>query len=143
MPCRPSASISSTLRPACASASARAAATVVLPVPPFPVTTCSRTPSQSVSRALTLKEAMGIIENYLSDHAVTALHTAGAGPLPRLVLVSLRLIQRAKEPVTTGEEVSEMVAALVVIFVLIVLGGVITAARSIRVVQQFEQGIVF
>ncbi|HLX46987.1 MAG TPA: SPFH domain-containing protein, partial [Streptosporangiaceae bacterium] len=36
-----------------------------------------------------------------------------------------------------------MVAALVVIFVLIVLGGVITAARSIRVVQQFEQGIVF
>src|SRR5579863_4621208 len=86
---------------------------------------------------------MGIIENYLSDHAVTALHTAGAGPLPRLVLVSLRLIQRAKEPVTTGEEVSEMVAALVVIFVLIVLGGVITAARSIRVVQQFEQGIVF
>jgi regulator of protease activity HflC (stomatin/prohibitin superfamily) len=36
-----------------------------------------------------------------------------------------------------------MVAALVVIFVIIVLGGVITAARSIRVVQQFEQGIVF
>ncbi|HEY2579518.1 MAG TPA: SPFH domain-containing protein, partial [Streptosporangiaceae bacterium] len=36
-----------------------------------------------------------------------------------------------------------MVAALVVIIVLIVLGGVITAARSVRVVQQFEQGIVF
>jgi regulator of protease activity HflC (stomatin/prohibitin superfamily) len=36
-----------------------------------------------------------------------------------------------------------MVAALVVIFVLIVLGGAIVAARSVRVVQQFEQGIVF
>ena len=35
-----------------ASARARAAATVVLPVPPLPVTTCSRTPSQSVSLAL-------------------------------------------------------------------------------------------
>ena len=36
-----------------ARASASAPATVVLPVPPLPVTTCSRTPSQSVSRALT------------------------------------------------------------------------------------------
>ena len=36
-----------------------------------------------------------------------------------------------------------MVAALVVIIVLIVLGGAVTAARSIKVVQQFEQGIVF
>src|ERR1700761_7046219 len=52
MPCLPSASISSTLRPACASASASAAATVVLPVPPLPVTTCSCTPSQSVSLAV-------------------------------------------------------------------------------------------
>src|SRR5579872_102077 len=52
MPCLPSASISSTLRLACARASARAAATVVLPVPPLPVTTCSRTPSQSVSLAV-------------------------------------------------------------------------------------------
>src|SRR5215472_10194968 len=49
MPCRPSVSMSSTFRPPCARASARAAATVVLPVPPLPVTTCSRTPSQSVS----------------------------------------------------------------------------------------------
>src|SRR5215467_2784734 len=49
MPCLPSTSISRTLRPAVARASARAAATVVLPVPPLPVTTCSRTPSQSVS----------------------------------------------------------------------------------------------
>src|SRR5689334_21589814 len=36
-----------------ARASASAPATVVLPVPPLPVTTCSRTPSQSLSRALT------------------------------------------------------------------------------------------
>src|ERR1700677_166570 len=49
MPCLPSTSISRTLRPAEARARARAAATVVLPVPPLPVTTCNRTPSQSVS----------------------------------------------------------------------------------------------
>ena len=36
-----------------------------------------------------------------------------------------------------------MVAALVVIIVLIVLAGAVTAARSIKIVQQFEQGIVF
>ena len=45
--CRPSTSVSRTLRPWSASASARAAATVVLPVPPLPVTTCSRTPAKS------------------------------------------------------------------------------------------------
>src|SRR5258706_7884819 len=49
MLCRPSTSTSSVLRPPAASARARAAATVVLPVPPLPVTTCRRTPSQSVS----------------------------------------------------------------------------------------------
>src|SRR5438045_4517720 len=36
-----------------------------------------------------------------------------------------------------------MVAVLVIILVIIVLGGLVAAARSIRVVQQFEQGIVF
>jgi regulator of protease activity HflC (stomatin/prohibitin superfamily) len=36
-----------------------------------------------------------------------------------------------------------MVAALVVILVLIVIGGLVTAGRSLRVVQQYEQGIVF
>src|SRR5579862_6915840 len=49
MPCLPSTSISRTLRPAVARARASAADAVVLPVPPLPVTTCSRTPSQSVS----------------------------------------------------------------------------------------------
>jgi regulator of protease activity HflC (stomatin/prohibitin superfamily) len=43
----------------------------------------------------------------------------------------------------TREEVIEMIAAIVVILVIIVLGGLIAAARSIRIVQQFEQGIVF
>ena len=43
----------------------------------------------------------------------------------------------------TREEVIEMIAAIVVILVIIVPGGLIAAARSIRIVQQFEQGIVF
>jgi regulator of protease activity HflC (stomatin/prohibitin superfamily) len=45
--------------------------------------------------------------------------------------------------VNPGEEVFEMIAAIVVILVIIVLGGLIAASRSIRIVQQFEQGIVF
>jgi regulator of protease activity HflC (stomatin/prohibitin superfamily) len=36
-----------------------------------------------------------------------------------------------------------MVAALVVILVLIVIGGLVAVGRSLRVVQQYEQGIVF
>src|SRR6202161_605758 len=36
-----------------------------------------------------------------------------------------------------------MVAALIVIVVLIILGGVTVVGRSLRVVQQYEQGIVF
>src|SRR4051794_14862003 len=50
MPWRPSTSTSRVRRPCPASASARAAATAVLPGPPLPDTTCSRPPSQSVSR---------------------------------------------------------------------------------------------
>src|SRR5271165_241718 len=46
--------MSSTFLPSAARARASAPATVVLPVPPLPVTTCSRTPSQSVSRVATL-----------------------------------------------------------------------------------------
>src|SRR5450631_2519920 len=60
MPLRPSTSASSTRLPPAARASARAAATVVLPVPPLPVTMCSRTPSQSVSR---VDPASGAIPN--------------------------------------------------------------------------------
>ena len=47
--------IAMTVDQAAASARARDAATVVFPVPPLPVTTCSRTPSQSVSRALIIR----------------------------------------------------------------------------------------
>src|SRR5258707_12160887 len=54
MPWRPSTSMSRTVLPPAASARASAPATVVLPVPPFPVTTCSRTPAQSVSRVVTI-----------------------------------------------------------------------------------------
>jgi regulator of protease activity HflC (stomatin/prohibitin superfamily) len=36
-----------------------------------------------------------------------------------------------------------MLAALVVILVIIILGGLVTVGRSLRVVQQYEQGIVF
>ncbi|MGP7998303.1 MAG: SPFH domain-containing protein [Streptosporangiaceae bacterium] len=36
-----------------------------------------------------------------------------------------------------------MLAALVVILVLIIVGGLVTVGRSLRVVQQYEQGIVF
>ena len=36
-----------------------------------------------------------------------------------------------------------MVAALVVILVLIIVGGLVTVGRSLRVVQQYERGIVF
>src|ERR1041384_5707865 len=42
MPCRPSTSTRTVRRPPEASARARDAATVVWPVPPLPVTTCSR-----------------------------------------------------------------------------------------------------
>jgi len=36
-----------------------------------------------------------------------------------------------------------MLAALVVILVIIIVGGLVTVGRSLRVVQQYEQGIVF
>jgi regulator of protease activity HflC (stomatin/prohibitin superfamily) len=42
----------------------------------------------------------------------------------------------------TGKKVKVMVA-LVVILVILVLGGLITAGKSLRVVQQYEQGIIF
>src|SRR6478735_7018635 len=50
MPCRPSTSASSTRFPWRDRASARAEATVVLPTPPLPVTTCRRTPSMARER---------------------------------------------------------------------------------------------
>src|SRR5579875_2989368 len=58
--------------------------------------------------------------------------------------MSLGLTAQSKErPKTLEKMCSTVVAALIVIFVIIVAGGAIAAARSVRVVQQFEQGIVF
>src|SRR3989440_5289394 len=47
MPCRPSTSTRRVRRPPAASARASAEATVVFPVPPLPVTTCSRAGQRS------------------------------------------------------------------------------------------------
>jgi regulator of protease activity HflC (stomatin/prohibitin superfamily) len=50
-------------------------------------------------------------------------------------------MQRASK--TLEKRCSTVVAALIVILVIIIAGGIIVAGRSVRVVQQFEQGIVF
>src|SRR5688572_9439029 len=50
MPWRPSVATSSTVRPSAARARASAAATVVFPVPPLPVTTCRRTEGSGLTR---------------------------------------------------------------------------------------------
>ncbi len=54
-----------------------------------------------------------------------------------------RLGGTGQAPGEAREEVFAMIAAIVVIFVILVVGGLIAASRSVRVVQQFEQGIVF
>src|SRR5580704_3890135 len=135
MPCRPSTSISRTLRPALARASAMAAATVVLPVPPLPVTTCSRTPSQSVSRALTSIR--------LSAPAPSSGRRYSAARAPGLIVIRLdreggRLgrAQRQKRGVP-------MLAALLVVLIILVVGGLTVVGRSMRVVQQYERGLIF
>src|SRR6187397_1038298 len=66
MPWRPSTSQSSTSLPCEASASAREAATVDFPVPPLPVTTCRRTPDQSLLTAETVGGASGAGPHYLA-----------------------------------------------------------------------------
>src|ERR1700753_294205 len=109
--------MSRTLRPPRARAKARAAATVVLPVPPLPVTTCSRTPSQSVSRAL-ITARLSPLRHFLPPatcHTGTVSHYPGH-----------------------WREVIPVVAALVVIIVILVILGLIAAGRTIRVVQQYE-----
>src|SRR6266567_2943291 len=131
MPCRPSTSISRTLRPAVARASARAAATVVLPVPPLPVTTCSRTPSQSVSLVVIplLPPCFLSHGGYLRPDTLWF-----AGRDYHAILLSLRW--------GLGREVIP-VGAVVAIIVILVILGIITAARSLKVVQQYEKGIIY
>src|SRR5271166_2855608 len=131
MPCRPSTSISRTLRPALARASAMAAATVVLPVPPLPVTTCSRTPSQSVSLVV-----MPLLPPVCSSHGgylrADTLWFARRGW--HVIGLSLRW--------GLGREVIPVGAVVAVIVILVIL-GIITAARSFKVVQQYEKGIIY
>src|SRR5215472_18742423 len=131
MPCLPSTSISSTLRPAVASASARAAATVVLPVPPLPVTTCSRTPSQSVSLVV-----MPLLPPVVLSHGgylrSDTSWFGGRRPTYDPFVTTLGL----------GREVIPVGAVFAVIVILVLL-GIIAAARSLKVIQQYEKGIVY
>src|SRR6266566_1129688 len=131
MPCRPSTSISRTLRPAVARASARAAATVVLPVPPLPVTTCSRTPSQSVSLVVIplLPPCLLSHGGYLRPDTLWF-----AGRDYHAILLSLRW--------GLGREVIPVGAVVAVIVILVIL-GIIAAGRSLKVVQQYEKGIIY
>src|SRR6266516_584267 len=131
MPCLPSTSISRTRRPAVARASARAAATVVLPVPPLPVTTCRRTPSQSVSLMV-----MPLLPPVVSSHGgylrSDTLWFGGRLLTCDLFVTTLGL----------GREVIPVGAVFAVIVILVIL-GIIAAGRSLKVVQQYEKGIIY
>src|SRR6266550_2979703 len=149
MPCRPSTSISRTLRPAVARASARAAATVVLPVPPLPVTTCSRTPSQSVSRDLTITrlyaplKRIGQVDRSPADRLGPGRRAAAPARIVYRQIVT-RLGVGVRD-VFTGEEVfpMEVLGILLVILIVLVIGGAVVAGRSLKVVQQYEQALIF
>src|SRR3984885_8827904 len=132
MPCLPSTSISRTLRPAVARASAMAAATVVLPVPPLPVTTCSRTPSQSVS--LVVMPMMPPVFA-LSTEAIAA----------RDLIVRGRRVACNPLVTTLGSRKREviLVGAVIAVIVVLVILGLIAAGRAFKVVQQYEQGIIY
>src|SRR5579871_2209822 len=147
MPCRPSTSISRTLRPAAARASAIAAATVVLPVPPLPVTTCSRTPSQSVS--LVRQGFMPVLPppngGYLrrGTGCFAPAMPAPSQPVPRGARAHWRV---GRESLRWGHILGREVipvGAVVAIIVIVVILAVIAAARSIKVVQQYEKGIIY
>src|SRR5579859_7754895 len=178
--------MSSTRPPEEASARASAAATVVFPVPPLPVTTCSRTPSQSVSRALT-----GIRLSSLPLRS--GLRQGGAGPGPadpgpatpatapphgtpgkartgrashgsrprgtcrrahatppaaaRYPGRNVTRLDGKRRPLLAArsgrEGVLPMLAALLVVLIIIVVGGLTVVGRSLRVVQQYERGLIF
>src|SRR3984885_2372384 len=132
MPCLPSTSISRTLRPAVARASAMPAATVVLPVPPLPVTTCSRTPSQSVS--LVVMPMMPPVFA-LSTEAISA----------RDLIVRWRRVACNPLVTTLGSRKREviLVGAVIAVIVVLVILGLIAAGRAFKVVQQYEQGIIY
>ena len=49
----------------------------------------------------------------------------------------------AKQACAAGEGLLAVIAAILIILVILAVAGVVAAGRSVRVVQQFEQGIVF
>src|SRR5215472_16075354 len=140
MPCLPSTSISSTGLPFEASARASAAATVVFPVPPLPVTTCSRTPSQSVSRTLTFTRLSGPTtpsgRGRPGGVSVPLAAQVGRGrpTMTRLRFGPTRANRTEKVPAMD---------ALIGFAVFVAAGGLIMVSRSIKQVQQYEQGIVY
>src|SRR6266516_2480246 len=131
MPCLPSTSISRTRRPAVARASARAAATVVLPVPPLPVTTCRRTPSQSVS--LMVMPLLPPVVLFTEAISVPIPYGSAGGCQP-VTFLSLRW--------GLGREVISVGAVFAVIVILVIL-GIIAAGRSLKVIQQYEKGVIY
>src|SRR6266516_7340296 len=131
MPCLPSTSISRTRRPAVARASARAAATVVLPVPPLPVTTCRRTPSQSVS--LMVMPLLPPVVLFTEAISVPIPYGSAGGCQP-VTFLSLRW--------GLGREVISVGAVFAVIVILVIL-GIFAAGRSLKVIQQYEKGVIY
>src|SRR5580700_10479874 len=123
--------MSSTLRPAEARARASAAATVVLPVPPLPVTTCSRTPSQSVSLVV-----MPLLP------PVAPSREAISARIPYGSVAAISMWSFCHYAWGLGREVIPVGAVVAVIVILVIL-GLIAAARSFKVVQQYEKGIIY
>src|SRR5215475_4290110 len=150
MPCRPSTSMSRTRPPSDARARASAPATVVLPVPPLPVTTCSRTPSQSLSRALTgiRLSSLPLRSGRRAPAKCPSAALARRGPT---TLACARIVTRldhtnwaAALAARSGREgVFPMLAALLVVLIILVVTGLTLVGRSLRVVQQYERGLIF
>src|SRR5215469_9270985 len=143
--------MSSTFRPSTASARASAPATVVLPVPPLPVTTCSRTPSQSVSRVATLGGYPGS-----QPGSCTRPGRSGRATAPGLLVQHVRYLPMlgvaakvtrldSGSPHACGarEEGVRPMQAVYAIIAIVFLVAIIGASKGIRTVQQYEDGIVF
>src|SRR5215510_2258833 len=157
--------MSRTRPPSDARARASAPATVVLPVPPLPVTTCSRTPSQSLSRALTgirlsslplrsgrrvaRQPPAGTAGAARAGRAQTARgqHRRGSRrPCSHVPGLSLGWIAQkaAALAARSGRKgVIPMLAALLVVLIVLIVAGLTLVGRSLRVVQQYERGLIF
>src|SRR5512135_2981291 len=135
MPCRPSTSVRSTRRPPVASATASDAATVVLPVPPLPVTTCRRTS----------RNGCACVAGRSSRCAVTRRPY----PPPRAARpVQARRKARPPQgpkplPPVTGLTYPAPVTAVIVVLVVLVVIGLVLLITGVKVVQQYERGVAF